>query len=138
MLNNLDKLTRKIVLSIKNNDDYISIDSLAKKLNLNPSTIIATIENNSELFDCESELSDPHVPGDLFYDFRTNIVRVKLSPTGKAFIANDKLSSRIALRSIFVYPIVVKIEWAIIWFLVGLVTGNIDSIIKLIKKIIEG
>lgn len=137
MLNNLDKLTRKIVLSIKNNDDYIPIDSLAKKLNLNPSTIIATIENNSELFDYESELSDPHVPGDLFYDFRTNIVRVKLSPTGQAFIANDKLSSRIALRSIFVYPIVVKIEWAIIGFLVGLVTGNIDSIIKLIKKIIE-
>ncbi|MCC6123112.1 hypothetical protein FO433_00615 [Weissella cibaria] len=137
MSQNLDKLTRKIALSIKNNNDYISIDSLSQKMNLKPSAIIAAIRNNPELFDAESELANPQVVRDGFYDFTTKIVRVKLSPNGQAFIANDKLSTRVAFRSIFVYPIMVKIEWAIIGFLVGLVTGNIDSIIKLIKKIIE-
>ncbi|TGE53421.1 hypothetical protein [Weissella confusa] len=137
MSQNLDKLTRKIALSIKNNNDYISIDSLSQKMNLKPSAIIAAIRNNPELFDAESELANPQVVRDGFYDFTTKIVRVKLSPNGQAFIANDKLSTRVAFRSIFVYPIMVKIEWAIIGFLVGLVTGNIDSIIQLIKKIIE-
>lgn len=137
MSQNLDKLTRKIALSIKNNNDYISIDSLSQKMNLKPSAIIAAIRNNPKLFDAESELANPQVVRDGFYDFTTKIVRVKLSPNGQAFIANDKLSTRVAFRSIFVYPIMVKIEWAIIGFLVGLVTGNIDSIIKLIKKIIE-
>ena len=137
MSQNLDKLTRKIALSVKNNNDYISIDSLSQKMNLKPSAIIAAIQNNPELFDAESELANLQVVRDGFYDFRTKIVRVKLSPNREAFIANDKLSTRFAFRSIFVYPIVVKIEWAIIGFLVGLVTGNIDIILKLIKKIFE-
>lgn len=134
MSQNLDTLTRKIALSIKDNNDYISIDSLSQKINLKTSTIVAAIKNDPKLFDTKSKPADPNSFSDEFIYIGTNIVLVKLSPTGQAFIANDKLSSRIALRSIFVYPIVVKIEWAIIWFLVGLVTGNIDSIIKLIKK----
>ena len=137
MSQNLDTLTRKIALSIKDNNDYISIDSLSQKINLKTSTIVAAIENDPELFDTKSEIADPNSFGDEFTCIRTNIVLVKLSPNGHAFIANDKLSSLIAFRSTFVYPILVKMVWGVIGFLVGLITGNIDIILKLIKKIFE-
>ncbi|MDY2519620.1 hypothetical protein [Weissella cibaria] len=137
MSQNLDTLTRKIALSIKDNNDYISIDSLSQKINLKTSTIVAAIKNDPELFDTKSEIADPNSFGDEFIYISTNIVLVKLSPNGHAFIANDKLSSLIAFRSTFVYPILVKMVWGVIGFLVGLITGNIDIILKLIKKIFE-
>lgn len=137
MPQNLDKLSRKVALYLKNKDDYISIEALAKKMNLSPSTISSVIENNLELFDTQRDLRNPDIYNGDFYDVTTYISRVKLSSTGYAFIANDKLIKHVAFRSIFVYPIVIKIEWAIIGFLFGVITGHINFILDVFKKIFE-